>query len=257
MITGTILGDLAHLGYVPKDQALSLSLQDRQTKMAIKLYRDMMGVSSRVPVDELFAIPRCACPDFGPDAGETGDVGAVASANTGSGSWPVGCHPDWPNNHAMTYQVDKSNMPAFLQPVFEDAWSLCAQAAADIGMALVREDNNNRANSLITFTTSRTWIGLAIVPSSPRCSDRIWAKFAISYKPADLVNQWARLLAHEIGHNWGRGHSNGGIMNPSIIGGVFRPDAWRHDVLFDWMKARFGGNPITPTWGIYPGAENG
>ncbi len=179
---------------------------------------------------ELLQIPRCGYPDFG--------------FATGNGSWPVGCHPDWPDNHAFTVNMDFSGMPSYLDGVIEEAWDLCQAAYADIGIVFIREDGNRNANTTVTWTRGSGWIGLAIVPSNPRCRDRIWAKFDNRYRPSALLDQWARLLAHEFGHNMGMGHSRGGIMNPSIISGTFEGNEWRGDPSEPILRRYFGGEPV-------------
>lgn len=238
---------LYRYGYLPGltfGEALSITNSHRIDD-AIIAYREFMQAPSTLSIDDLFAIPRCGMPDIMPDA-------------VGSGSWPAGCHSTWPNNHAVKYQVNKSNMPSFLAPIFEEAWEMMAKAYADIGMVILRDDNDNRANSLVTFQRGAGWIGLAIVPQGPRCSDRIWAKFDTQYKPAALLDQWARLLCHEVGHNMGMGHTQGGIMNPSITSGPFTPTAWRGDPSFPKLQRFFGGEPVNPApvWGIYPGGSD-
>ena len=246
---------LLSYGYLSSIQdSMNQPLDHPLTVEAIERYRYMMSAPDHLTYEELFAIPRCGCPDYGPDA-------------TGSGAWPVGCSPKWPKNHAISYQVNKSGMPSYLAPVFEDAWALMTAAYADIGLVVLREDDNPRANSLVTWQRGSGWIGLAIVPQNPRCGQRIWAKFdnryGISLSMPSLLYQWARLLAHEIGHNNCLGHSRGGIMNPSIIGGVFTPTAWRGDPSFPKLERFYSGEPVAPAvppsapeWGIYPGGEN-
>lgn len=236
-----------------------LSLDDESVKDATASFQEFMADSfdkfssehhSRIGVADgdigpatldLLEMPRCGFPDYTQED--------LMLAN-GSGSWPVGCHPDWPNNHAFSVQVNKSSMPSFLgsrtdeNSVFEKAWRLQRLAYADMGIVYVRDDNNSRANTLVTFQRGRGWIGLAIVPRNPKCGDRIWAKFDVRYSPRDLLNQWARLLAHEFGHNMGMSHFRGGIMNPSIVSGVFTPTAWRGDPAERTLARWFGGDPV-------------
>lgn len=185
---------------------------------------------------QLFTVERCGCPDYPENAAEA----------VGRGSWPAGCYPEYPRNHAFKVQVNKNGMPSFLQPIFEKCWDMVVSAYDDIGIRFVRADNDNKANTLVTFQSlSGSTIGLAIVPgSAPACNYRIWARFEPSYRPNDLVNQWARLLAHEFGHNMRLQHSRGGIMNPSIIGGEFKPKAWRGDPSESILTTYFGGVPV-------------
>ena len=229
---------------------LKLKLTDQVVRDAIKSFQEFMvddfdrlslELNHRIGVTDgeigpattaLFEVERCGLPDYGIEA-------------AGSGSWPSGCHPEYPNDHSFAVYFDKSNMPGFWKPVWDQAWLLVRQAAADMGMAYFEVQDQNRANTVVTWTRGNGWIGLAVVPRSPKCRERIWAKFDTRYQPRDLVNQLARLLAHEFGHNKGFSHSRGGIMNPSIVTGVFRPNAWRGDPSESLWIRSFGGNPVT------------
>ena len=213
---------------------------DRDFQRFAHRFHDRKGIADGEigpATDALFGVERCGCADFALEA-------------TGQGSWPAGCHPDWPDNHAFTVNVNKAGMPSFLgnkddpDSPFEQAWRLCRAAYANIGIVFIREDGNSRANTTVTWQRGAGWIGLAIVPSNPRCGDSIWAKFDNRYNPSALIDQWARLLAHEFGHNMGMGHSNGGIMNPSIIGGTFETDEWRGDPSEPKLDRFFGGDPV-------------
>jgi len=240
----------AHMTSVTEADLPSLKLTDEPVRIAIQSFQEFMAEDfdrlalyyhGRIGIADgdvglatakLFEVERCGYPDY-----------SIEAAN-GSGSWPSGCHPAWKNNHAFSLQVNKSGMPSYLQPIFEQAFELVRQAYANIGMVFVREDNNDRANTLVTWQRGAGWIGLAIVPRSPRCGERIWAKFDNRYQPSQLLHQWARLLAHEFGHNMGMSHSRGGIMNPSIASGPFTPTAWRGDPSESILKRYFGGVPV-------------
>ena len=170
--------------------------------------------------------------------------------STGSGSWPVGCHSDWRRNHAINIAINFGRRPAFLQPIFEQVWELVKASYADMGIMLLRADQGQTGSIQIDFMWENlrgNIIGLAIVPRGPRCNSRIWCKYSPGYRPRDLVNQWARLIAHELGHNMGMGHTRGGIMNPSILGGVYTRTAWRGDPAEATMRRYFGGVPIDIT----------
>lgn len=244
---------------ISEENLANLNLKDKVVKDAVASFQEFMADSfdlfstehhNRIGIadgdigpatEDLLEMPRCGFPDYTQED--------IMLAN-GSGSWPVGCHPDWPDNHAFVVQVNKSGMPSFLgsrddeNSIFEKAWRAQRLAYADIGIVFVREDNNNRANTLVTFQRGRGWIGLAIVPRNPRCRDRIWAKFDTRYSPRDILNQWARLLAHEFGHNMGMSHFRGGIMNPSIVSGTFDPTEWRGDPAERTLTKWFGGIPV-------------
>lgn len=247
----------AHPTGVNEDDLPNLRLTDEPVKKAIASYQEFMAedfdrlslaAHGRIGIadgevgpatEALVQVERCGCPDY--------DGAEMA---TGSGSWPAGCHPDWPNNHAFTVQVNKSGMPSFLgrpddpNSIFEQAWDLQRRAYADIGIVFIREDDNPRANTYVTWQRGAGWIGLAIVPNRPKCGERIWAKFDNRYSPGAMLDQWARLLAHEFGHNMGMSHSRGGIMNPSITSGKFTTTAWRGDPSESLLSRFFGGEPV-------------
>jgi len=235
---------LIQYGYLKPGVYGSIDTDERVVD-AITRYREFMQLYT-LDTQELFEIERCGCSDFETNA-------------TGSGSWRAGCvKPEWPDNHAAIYRVDKSRMPSYLRDSFEDAWGLMAQAYANVGLAIVRRDAGSTYNSLVTFEPGRGWIGLAIVGRNHTCGTRMWAKFDTRYGSSfsrdRLLNQWAFLLAHELGHNCGLGHTRGGIMNPSLINGTFHPDQWRRsDPAFPSHKRWYGGEPLTdpaPIWKI-------
>lgn len=180
----------------------------------------------------LLELPRCSVPDFTP---------------TGSGSWQKDCDSRYPGLHTVTVSVNKSGLPSFLTNSFEQCWSLATASYNDMGLTVIRKDGSS-ANIAVSFENLRgSTIGLAIVGQNQRCSTSIWAKFDPGYNPSDTINQWARLLAHELGHNMGMSHSRGGIMNPSIVSGPFTPTAWRGDPSESILKRYFGGIPNNPT----------
>lgn len=240
----------AHPTGVTEDDLPNLKLTDASVKIAIQSFQEFMSADfdrlsnqhhGRIGIadgevgpatTDLFAVERCGYPDY-----------TIEAAN-GAGSWPANCRADHPNTHTFSVQVNKSGMPSYLRETFEPAFELVRQAYANMGILFIREDDNDRANTLVTWQRGSGWIGLAIVPNSPRCGDRIWAKFDNRYQPSQLLDQWARLLAHEFGHNMGMSHSRGGVMNPSITSGKFTPTAWRGDPSESILRRYFGGVPV-------------
>ena len=233
---------LIRYGYLPPGRYPSMD--DARVVDAISRYRDFMQVYTR-DIESLFSIPRCGCPDVETDA-------------TGSGSWPVGCHSEWPRNHAFAVFFDMAGMPRHWTSAFDAAWELVMQAYANIGIAFFRTMERAKANTIVTWQRGNGWIGLAIVPRGPRCKDRIWAKYdnryGSSFSLQRLINQLAFLMAHEFGHNMGMSHTRGGVMNPSLISGTFHADQWRKDdPAFSILKRYFGGEPVAvdaPIWTI-------
>lgn len=167
-----------------------------------------------------------------------------ADAMNGSGSWRAGCHSDWPKNHCVKIKFDYGRRPSWWEPVWDRCWLLVRQAYADMGIVLQEAKSGEQVNIDVNWEPGRGWIGLAIVGRNQTCNTRIWAKFDTRYKPGDLVNQLARLLAHEFGHNMGLSHSRGGIMNPSITSGTFKPTEWRGDPSEPYLRRWFGGQPV-------------
>ena len=258
METNDIIQKLWQYGHfhntdVKEAELPSLRLTDREVKIALQSYQDFFAVEldrftaerhGRISVadgdfgpatQDLLLMERCGYPDY-----------SIEAAN-GSGSWPSGCHPKWPSNHCFTIQVDKRGMPSYLKDTFEPAFALVQQAYANMGIVFLREDNNPKANTVITWQRGSGWIGLAIVPRNPKCGERIWAKFDNRYQPSQLLDQWSRLIAHELGHNMGMSHSRGGVMNPSITSGVFTKTAWRGDPSEPLLRRMFGGVPVNLT----------
>lgn len=222
------------------DDVVKIAIQSYQEFMAPDFDRFSLQYHNRIGIADgevgpatydLLEMDRCGCPDY--------DIIA-----NGSGSWPVGCHPDWPNNHAFVIKFVMSTMPSYLKNVFEPAMKLVIQAYADIGIVFVVDNNASRPHTVASWTRGSGWIGLAIVPQGPRCNDSIWAKYDNRYSPSALLDQWARLFAHEFGHNMGMSHSRGGIMNPSITSGPFTPKAWRGDPSEAQLVRWFGGKPV-------------
>jgi hypothetical protein len=228
-----------------------LRFGDAVVKAAARSYQEFMAVAleplsalhhGRMPVydgeigpatRELFTIERCGCPDFA----------AAVDAATGSGSWPTGCQQQYAAHHAITVNVKPAGIPVFLRPVWETVWANVESAYAEIGLQLIRADGNVAANIQISFEPlSGSTIGLAIVGQGQRCGTSIWAKFDPGYQPSNIVREWTSLVKHELGHNMGLSHSQGGVMNPSIVPGL--PVSWIGDPSASILTRWFGGQPV-------------
>ena len=254
MPVSTIITKLHHYGHlrVPIQDLDKLTLSHPLVIDAARSYQQMMAyefqplvaqMHGRMPVYDghigpatmaLFDIARCDVPDFAFDEA------------TGAGSWPSGCNPNWALNHVITVAFT-NKPPVFLAPVFETVWQNVVAAYAEIGIYLIREDGNANANITASFVTpDGGWIGLAIVGRGQRCNTSIWARFDVGYGrnfPQDrLINLWTSLIKHELGHNMGLSHSQGGVMNPSILYGL--PVSWIGDPSHPLLVRWFGGVPV-------------
>lgn len=215
---------------------------------------------------------RCPVPDFAPPPGvsfafddpymqlvvERMQLDAVLGASKafGSGNWK-GCHQVG-QFHSASIGVDVAGLPVFLQGVFKTVLSNVQRAYAGVGLLfrfilegrdmLSGESFSGNINSEMSFVNSSDgWIGLAIVGQGETCGSKIWCKFLNTYKGgsdnASIITQWTTLIKHELGHNCGRSHTNGGVMNPSIVNGL--PVDWvANDPSTSWLKAQFGGVPV-------------
>lgn len=194
--------------------------------------------------EKLLTMERCGCPDY-PVPGS--EYAAMVERAGNNQSWPHSCDPNKPQIHSIKVKIYKNRMPRFLEPHFESrVWPLVIKAYRDIGVDFVRTEGTPNIDFSWENLQGST-IGLAIVPGGPqRCNSRIWARFDPGYHPRDVINQWARLVAHELGHNMRLGHTNGGIMNPSILSGEFSEREWRKDPSFRTLARYFGGEPIDP-----------
>lgn len=213
---------------------------------------------------------RCPVPDFAPPPGvsfafDDPDLQKVvermqadaAMPAFGSGNWK-GCH-NVGEFHSASIGVDKSGLPSFLAPVFLQVLKNVQVAYAGVGLLFrfIGTDGNDmltgqtfsgNINSDMSFVNNSSgWIGLAIVGQGETCGSKIWCKFLNTYKGgstnASIIQQWTTLIKHELGHNCGRGHTNGGVMNPSIVNGL--PTEWgSDDPSTQWLKGQFGGVPV-------------
>jgi hypothetical protein len=229
-----------------------LTLEVAEVREAVKSYQAMYATqlepliathhpqrqSAAVIVDgeigpamlDLLNQPRCRCPDYmmGPEQ------------LVGSGNWK-GCHGIG-DFHAAIVRVANA-LPPFLTPHFGAIWQRVVQSYEEIGLRFVRDDTSARPNIDISFVEpDGGWIGLAIVGQNETCATKIWARFDKDYRPANIVSEWTTLIRHELGHNCGLGHSQGGCMNSYIVAGLL--PTWRGDPSYPLLAKRYGGQPV-------------
>ena len=225
---------------------------------------------------DLIHADRCPVPDYAPPQGcvfafDDPDLQQIAEKMqadaaqpaTGSGNWPS-CHGIG-NFHCAIVAVNSSGLPSFLKPLWKQVLTNVQRAYAGVGLLfrfleggtdlLTGQPFSGNINTDLSFvSSSQGWIGLAIVGTNEGCGSRIWCKFLSTYRggqsAADVVTQWTTLVKHELGHNCGRSHTSGGVMNPSIVNGL--PTLWTpSDPSTNWLNDQFGGVPVP-----IPGAPN-
>ena len=180
-------------------------------------------------------------------------VMAATGAGNWAGCWGVG------NYHCAICQIDDTNLPSHVRPVWLEILKECQEAYAVFGLLIYFVDRNmvdlltgkkvnGTANTKLKFVMSSSgWIGLAIVGQGETCGDVIWIQLLATFARSEVVSiiklVWWALLTHEFGHNCGFGHTNGGIMNPSLI----RPTRTRwepSDPTVPKLKLGYGGQPV-------------
>lgn len=190
--------------------------------------------------------PRCWVPDYPLRKQDCDDLyrsGAIheehecrtlhrSAEATGPGNWKS-CH-NVGNFHCRVIRVDETNMPAHLKNgVFRTILKRVIEFDRSVGvldvfvskqtgknMVTGREWKGKHNIDFSFVTSSRGWIGLAIVQTGIGCTQIIWCKYLATYRPSDIVREWTTLILHELGHNAGFGHERGGVMNPSIVRGL-------------------------------------
>lgn len=230
-----------------------LKIDDPIVKEAVQSYQDFMAVpfdrlsnffhqrpgyhdgETGPATQALFETARCAVPDYRREP-----LPAV-----GTGNW-ARCHGIG-NFHAATAYINKGTMPAFLRPLWDRVWANVVASYKALGLQWIETDNAQQHNTSLTWVRpDGGWIGLAIIGRGQSCGGKIWSRYDQNYKggssEAAIIQQWTSLVKHELGHNCGLEHSRGGVMNPSIIGGL--PVSWKGDPSEPTLNKWFGGEPI-------------
>lgn len=221
---------------------------------------------------------RCPVPDHAPPPGvvfafDDPDLQQVvermqAQPAVGSGGNWAGCNGIG-QFHCAAMQVNPAGMNPRVVPLWRQVMLNVRQMYAGIGLLwkfidmdgvdlLTGEQFNGNIQTELSFVSrSDGWIGLAIVTRNEGCSSKIWLKLLNSYvggsTDIQIINQISTLLAHEGGHNAGLSHSNGGVMNPSIVTGL-PVGVWpENDPSTPILRTLYGGAPVPIPGGTPPG----
>jgi len=234
-------------------------------------------------MNQMLRVERCGLPDFSipKDATFAFDDPAQQEAweclqlhaempATGSGSWS-GCH-DVGDYHSAIVELDLRNLPSRMRETLPNgktvlwevlnrvqkskaAYGLLYRFRLDAKDYLTGESLEGRTQTALSLVgSSNGWIGLAIVPGTLGCQAQpIWLRLLSTYNPfRDLIwryiDQWWKLISHELGHNESSGHIAGDlIMNPSIQTVESDFTFPRDSAYGRYLTQKFGGSS-DPDW---------
>jgi hypothetical protein len=213
----------------------------------------------------------CGCPDFPDEEIADADPNDLAKyldlepeecdrlkslhtrwlSTSGRGSWPKGCHAEYPNRHSATVYVDFDSFPDHYTRTVKDseidmladgkvwgtldeikakyagermldvALNLCERTYKRRGIALlwIKQSSGDQIHIKSKFIAGST-IGYAYF-NDATCSDHVTCNIDSSYKPG--LHSCSTLIAHELGHNNNLPHTfsgqkrHHGIMSYSPI----------------------------------------
>lgn len=213
--------------------------------------------------DTTMGFARCALPDYAPPPGASFDYGiedlnaAVRSYQEwaeaageqytgGSGSWPKGCDPDRKDVHSVRVSVLSAGASATQKGYLRDALALVEKCEAEMGQAVrhIIDGDPKQAEHDVRFEyIAGGVIGYNYFPKPNTCQQVVTGRLDNSYNPG--VVTFANLCVHEYkGHGDGLQHTNGGIMNPSIV--TINPLSWKGDKHESTKRRYFGGVAVPP-----------
>jgi hypothetical protein len=202
-------------------------------------------------------VPRCPMPDYAPPPGASFDYGheglneavksyqMFAEYKGGSGSWPK-CDPQRPDVHSTRVNLTTANASTHQKGILKESVALVEKCEAEMGQAVrhIMDGDAKEAEHDVRFEyIAGGVIGYAYFPTPDTCDQVVQCRIDNSYNPSAIT--FANLLVHEYkGHSDGLEHTNGGIMNPSII--TFNPLTWKGDKHESTKRRFFGGVAVPP-----------
>ena len=200
---------------------------------------------------------RCPMPDHPPPPTASFDYGipdlneAVKSYQEwaeyvgGSGSWPK-CDPQRPDVHSTRVNLTTTSASAHQKSILKETVSLVEKCEAEYGQSVrhIFDGDPEEAEHDVRFELiPGNVIGYCYFPKPNTCNQIVQCRIDNSFNPNVIT--FANLLEHEYkGHGDGLEHTNGGIMNPSII--TIDPMTWKGDKSESIKRRYFGGVPIPP-----------
>lgn len=206
---------------------------------------------------QLATLKRCAMPDHAPPPNalfhyENPDVQAAVesyqqwAAATGTGSWPVGCDPERKDVHSTVVNIMTGGLSSHQRTVLKEVLVLVEKCEAEMGQSVrhVLDGDPKKAQTDVRGENiPGSVIGYCYFPIPNTCNQVVTCRIDNTFN-VDVISL-ANLFTHEYkGHGDGLEHTNGGIMNPSLL--VVDPLSWRGDRHEGTKKRYFGGEPIDP-----------
>lgn len=210
-------------------------------------------------------VSRCGIPDFAPppnasfryddpglqSAVESYQRYAEAGYVGGSGSWPR-CDPLRQDCHSVVVAIDTSAASSHQKSIMDAVLRNVELTEAEIGQSVrhVRDGSFSRPHHNVRYENiSGSVIGYAYFPTPDTCNQTVQARIDNTFNASVFV--LSELLRHEYkGHSDGLGHTNGGIMNPSI-GNPTKLASWKGDPS-ERTKTRYFGGVAIPNGPVEP-----
>lgn len=216
-------------------------------------YDGEIGPATRALVD----LPRCPLPDHPPPPEAAFDYGdpdlnaAVRSQQEfanyvgGSGSWPKGCDPQWPDVHSVVTLINTGGASASQKERLTEVLKLVEECEAEFGQHLRHVVTPNTyaspQHNVVFGPIPGSVIGYNYFPTPNTCRQTVQGKIDSTFGASAIT--LANLFVHEYkGHGDGLQHTRGGIMNPSII--TINPLSWKGDPSESIKRRYFGGAPV-------------
>jgi hypothetical protein len=251
-------GSEADAKLLVRSRQLSDSNYDLLVQSYLKRFPDYDGGIGPA-TQALVSLPRCAMPDYAPPPGasfhyDNPELQAAvisyqefAEYKGGSGSWPKGCDPEWPNVHSVRVCLNDSAASSSQKTILDDVLRYVEETEAEMGQHVrhIRNGDPKQAEHDVRFQNIPGGvIGFAYFPSPNNCNQNVTARIDNTFNARLAV--LAELLTHEYkGHSDGLEHTRGGIMNPSIGSPTTRA-TWISDPHQSTKTRYFGGVPVGP-----------
>ena len=149
------------------------------------------------------------------------------------------------HDHEVVIKFDDRQAPSRWQGYMDEVKQGAVDISADVGLSVRYVDWNSVEDYQSSVEFKRipgNVIGYYYLPQGSGCRRVPQGALDTSYQPD--VEMASLLWIHEgLGHGIALQHTNGGIMNPSLIRS---PMSWRNDPSWRAIERLYGGEPLDP-----------